>query len=167
MAVTPRGLVLALVAAALVLLAGGAGANDLHRFDNPALQTRYDDLTATLRCPKCENQAIGDSNSPIAGDMRGYVARALARGDSDDDIRQAMVARFGDYVLYRPRLEWRTIALWAGPGVVVLLGLLAIGALIRSRRGERVEALNREERQRLETLLSRHQSPDDQDRSHQ
>lgn len=167
MAVIPRGWVLALITAALVLLAGTAGADDLHHFDDPALQTRYDDLTASLRCPKCQNQAIGDSGSPIAGDMRAYVARSLNRGDSDDDIRQAMVDRFGDYVLYRPRFEWRTLALWAGPGVVVLLGLAGIGALIRSRRGERVESLDDEERQRLDTLLSRHQASDDQNRSHQ
>ncbi len=167
MAVTSKGLMLALITAALVLLAATAGAGDLHRFDDPALQARYDALTASLRCPKCENQAIGDSGSPIAGDMRSFVARALRQGDSDEAIREAMVARFGDYVLYRPRLEWRTIALWAGPGVVVLLGIAGIGALIKSRRGERPEALNIEERQRLETLLSRHQDSEDQDRSHQ
>ncbi|WP_299260045.1 cytochrome c-type biogenesis protein [uncultured Kushneria sp.] len=167
MAVIPKALMALLAAAMLVLLAGTAGADDLHHFDDPALQARYDDLTASLRCPKCQNQAIGDSGSPIAGDMRAYVARALRRGDSDEAIRQAMVDRFGDYVLYRPRFEWRTLALWAGPGVVVLLGMAGIGALIRSRRGERVEALDDEERQRLDTLLSRHQASDDQTRSHQ
>lgn len=165
--VTPRALMLALVAAALVLLAGVAGADDLHHFDDPALQARYDELTATLRCPKCQNQAIGDSGSPIAGDMRGYVDRALRRGDSNEAIRDAMVERFGDYVLYRPPLEWRTIALWAGPGVVVLLGLLAIAAVIRARRGEQAQALDENERQRLETLLSRHDRSKDHNRSHQ
>lgn len=167
MAVIPKALMALLVAALLMLLTGTAGADDLHHFDDPALQARYDDLTASLRCPKCQNQAIGDSGSPIAGDMRTYVARALRRGDSDEDIRQAMVDRFGDYVLYRPRLEWRTIALWAGPGVVVLLGVAAIAALIRSRRPERVQALDSDERQRLETLLSRHERSNHQDRSQQ
>ncbi|REC94787.1 cytochrome c-type biogenesis protein [Kushneria indalinina] len=167
MAVTPKALMRALIAAVAILLAATAGADDLHRFDDPALQARYSELIATLRCPKCENQAIGDSGSPIAGDMRTHVARALRRGDSDDDIRQAMVERFGDYVLYRPRLEWRTVALWAGPGVGVLLGLAAIAAVIRSRRDERAEALDDDEQQRLDTLLSRHQGNDDQDRSHQ
>ncbi|MFC0338141.1 cytochrome c-type biogenesis protein CcmH [Kushneria avicenniae] len=163
----PRALMLALVATVLVVLAGVVCADDLHHFDDPALQSRYDALTETLRCPKCQNQAIGDSGSPIAGDMRRYVDRALRRGDSDDDIRDAMAERFGDYVLYRPPLEWRTVALWAGPGVVVLLGLLAIAAVIRSRRGEQAPALDENERQRLETLLSRHDRLDNQDRSDQ
>ncbi|ALM51432.1 cytochrome c-type biogenesis protein [Halomonas huangheensis] len=142
----------------LALLGSGsllAEAIEVRSFDNPVTEQRYQDLTATLRCPKCENQAIGDSNSPIAADMRERVYLQLKDGRSDKEIIDYMVERFGDYVLYNPRLEGRTLLLWGLPGALVLVGVVTLVLLIRSRRKSRLQALSQEEQQRLAALMKR------------
>ncbi len=139
------------------LAAGKAqAAIEVHQFDNPVLQKRYDSLTAALRCPKCQNQAIGDSDSPIAGDMRQNVADLLNDGRSDSEIQNFMVARFGEYVLYNPRLDGRTWLLWGGPAALIALGLLIVALIVRARRRARVRALDDDEQARLSALLDRH-----------
>ncbi len=148
---------LALMAILTLYLAGTAGsalaAIEVRTFDDPVMEQRFDDLSATLRCPKCENQAIGDSNSPIAADMRERVYQQLQEGRSDKEIIDFMVQRFGDYVLYNPRLEGRTLLLWGLPGALVLVGALVVAVLIRSRRNARAGELSDEERRRLDALI--------------
>ncbi|WP_347881967.1 cytochrome c-type biogenesis protein [Cobetia sp. 1AS1] len=145
------------------LSAGKAqAAIEMHQFDNPVLQKRYDSLTAALRCPKCQNQAIGDSESPIAGDMRQNVADLLKDGRSDSEIQNFMVARFGEYVLYNPRLDGRTWLLWGGPAVLILLGLLVVTLIVRARRRARVRALDDDEQARLSALLKTHRQTSDE-----
>ena len=92
--------VIRVVLAALILLPllAPAASIEIRQFDDPVTERRYQELTATLRCPKCENQAIGDSDSPIAGDMRDRVYEQLQDGRSDKEILDFMVRRFGDYV---------------------------------------------------------------------
>ena len=165
-----RSFAIPLVQALVVLMflawlsAGKAqAAIEMHQFDNPVLQKRYDSLTAALRCPKCQNQAIGDSDSPIAGDMRQNVADLLKDGRSDSEIQNFMVARFGEYVLYNPRLDGRTWLLWGGPAALILLGLLVVTLIVRARRRARVRALDDDEQARLSALLATHrQSIDEQ-----
>jgi cytochrome c-type biogenesis protein CcmH len=130
-------------------------ASEVREFNDPVTEQRYRDLTATLRCPKCENQAIDDSGSPIAGDMRERVYAQLQDGRSDKEILDFMVNRFGDYVLYNPRLEGRTYLLWGLPGALVLLGGLLVVFLVRSRRRNSASHLNDEERARLDALINR------------
>ncbi|NHH86929.1 cytochrome c-type biogenesis protein [Cobetia sp. MB87] len=145
------------------LAAGKAqAAIEVHQFDNPVLQKRYDSLTAALRCPKCQNQAIGDSDSPIAGDMRQNVADLLKDGRSDSEIQNFMVARFGEYVLYNPRLDGRTWLLWGGPAALILLGLIIVALIVRARRRARVRALDPEEQARLSALLNTHRQSSDE-----
>lgn len=132
-----------------------AEAIEVRRFESPVTEQRYQSLTATLRCPKCENQAIGDSNSPIAADMRDKVYEQLNDGRSDKEIIDFMVQRFGDYVLYNPRLEGRTLLLWGLPGALVVVGGLALWAIIRSRRRVSVRQLSAEEQARLDELIDR------------
>lgn len=139
----------------LWLPALGQAAVEVREFADPVTEQRYHDLTATLRCPKCENQAIGDSESPIAGDMRERVYAQLQDGRSDKEILDFMVNRFGDYVLYNPRLEGRTYLLWGLPGALVLLGGLLVVFLVRSRRRNSASRLNDEERARLDVLINR------------
>jgi cytochrome c-type biogenesis protein CcmH len=139
----------------LLLSALGQAAAEVREFDNPVTEQRYRDLTATLRCPKCENQAIGDSESPIAGDMRERVYAQLQDGRSDKEILDFMVNRFGDYVLYNPRLEGRTYLLWGLPGALVLLGGLLMMYLVRSRRRTSASDLSAEERARVDALINR------------
>ncbi|WP_325064282.1 cytochrome c-type biogenesis protein [Cobetia sp. L2A1] len=142
------------------LAAGKAqAAIEMHQFNNPVLQKRYDSLTAALRCPKCQNQAIGDSDSPIAGDMRQNVADLLNDGRSDSEIQNFMVDRFGEYVLYNPRLDGRTWLLWGGPAVLILLGLGCVALIVRARRRASVRALDPDEQARISALLKAHGRP--------
>lgn len=133
----------------------GQAAVEVREFDDPVTEQRYRDLTATLRCPKCENQAIDDSDSPIAGDMRERVYLQLQDGRSDKEILDFMVNRFGDYVLYNPRLEGRTLLLWGLPAGLVLLGALVVVLMVRARRRTSARDLSVEERARLDALIKR------------
>lgn len=139
----------------LVPLLAQAGGIEVRQFDDPVTERRYQELTATLRCPKCQNQAIGDSDSPIAGDMRERVYLLLQDGRSDKEILDFMVRRFGDYVLYNPRLEGRTLLLWGLPAALVLLGALVVVLMVRARRRASASRLSAEERARLDALINR------------
>ncbi|MFW6346967.1 MAG: cytochrome c-type biogenesis protein [Halomonas sp.] len=142
---------------ALLLMAAlaQAAAIELREFDDPVLEQRYRSLTASLRCPTCENQAINDSDAPVSGDMRDRVYLLLQDGRSDIEIRDHMVQRFGDYVLYNPRLEGRTLLLWGLPAALVVLGALLVMLIVRARRNASVTALSAEERARLDALINR------------
>ena len=142
---------------ALLMMAGNlqAGAIEVREFDDPVLEQRYRSLTASLRCPTCENQAINDSDAPVSGDMRDRVYLLLNEGVSDMEIREHMVERFGDYVLYNPRLEGRTYLLWGLPMGLVVFGALLVVLVVRARRNASARELSAEERARLEALINR------------
>lgn len=100
-------------------------AEELLHFDNPAQEQRFQVLVEELRCPKCQNQNLADSNSTIATDLRDQVHLMVLRGDSDEQIVDYMVARYGEFVLYKPTQKPSTFLLWYGPFI-----LLGIGAVI-------------------------------------
>ncbi len=160
-----RRLGLTLLAALLLSLLMGLSveparaAVEVRDFDSPVTAERYRSLTGALRCPKCQNQAIGDSNSPVAKDMRERVAALLREGRSDREIQDFMVARFGDYVLYNPRLEDRTLLLWGLPAALVLLGGVLVALIVRRRRRASARELSAEERARLDALINRPPDP--------
>ena len=108
----------------LLMLSAGVFAQE-----NPELDRRVANLAHELRCHVCQNQTIADSNAPLAVDLRNEIRSQLAAGKSERDVIDFMVARYGDFVLYRPPFKAATLALWLGPFV-----LLAIGALIFWRR---------------------------------
>lgn len=148
-----------LIAILLLLLAGSAlGAVEIREFEDPVTKQRYQDLTASMRCPLCENQAINDSDAPISGDMRERVYQLLQDGKSDTEIINHMVERFGEYILYNPRLENRTYLLWGIPVVLVLLGILLVVWMVRARRNASATSLSTEERARLDELINRERS---------
>ncbi|UYG04351.1 cytochrome c-type biogenesis protein CcmH [Halomonas sp. LR3S48] len=146
-----------LLGMALMLVAGmiHGAAIEVREFDDPVMEKRYHSLTASMRCPTCQNQAINDSDAPVSGDMRDRVYLLLQDGRSDMEIRDHMVQRFGDYILYNPRLEGRTYLLWGLPAVLVVAGGILVMLLVRARRNASVRALSDEERRRLETLINR------------
>ena len=126
-------------------------------FDNAEQLERYKNLTYELRCLVCQNQNIAESNADLAADLRREVHRMILAGDSDDAIIDFMVARYGDFVLYRPPLKAKTVLLWVGPfvlgiGAVVLL-------LIQLRRRSAIQPtplpLADDECARLNALLSK------------
>ncbi|HET9389028.1 MAG TPA: cytochrome c-type biogenesis protein [Steroidobacteraceae bacterium] len=106
---------------------------DTTQLANPALQTRYLALTHELRCMQCQNQTIADSPVGLASDMRREVREMLLAGKSDDDVRNFMVARYGEFILFRPRFSARTAWLWLAPGVLLLIGLLVAVRVVRQR----------------------------------
>ncbi|MEA2118939.1 cytochrome c-type biogenesis protein [Halovibrio sp. HP20-50] len=140
----------------LVMASGAVAAGiELREFDDPVKEKRYHDLTSSMRCPLCENQAIDDSDAPISADMRERVYRLIEDGQSDTEIINHMVQRFGEYILYNPRLENRTYLLWGLPFALVLLGVVIVVLMIRARRHASAKALSAEERQRIDALINR------------
>ena len=140
----------------LLLLAAGVNAGiEARDFSSPEQRERYLHFTAELRCPKCQNQNLADSNAPIAADLREQLYRLLREGQSDQQIIDFMVSRYGEYVLYNPRIEPRTWLLWGGPALMFVGGLLAVGALVRRARQRTavVAELSDEESTRLKRLL--------------
>ena len=113
----------ALTAAFLLTLAGAALAIDAEKaFEDPALQARYEHINRELRCLVCQNQTIADSNATLAQDLRKEVREMIADGKTDDEIRTFMIERYGDFVLYRPRMTASNFLLWAAPVLLLLLG---------------------------------------------
>ena len=106
---------------------------DVHEFGSDEDRGRYRVLIDELRCPKCQNQNLSDSNSQIAIDLRDEVARMVQEGQTDDQIIDFMVTRYGDFVLYRPPVQSNTMVLWVGPSVMFGLGLLVFGIIIFRR----------------------------------
>jgi cytochrome c-type biogenesis protein CcmH len=102
-------------------------------FDDPQMQRRYDHLIRELRCLQCRNYSIADSDVSLAADMRRQVRELMAEGKSDQEIKQYMAERFGDYVLYNPPLAPRTWLLWSAPVLFVLIGGAAAIAVIRRK----------------------------------
>lgn len=113
----------AALTALLLAFAGHALAIDTEKaFDDPALQARYEHINRELRCLVCQNQTIADSNATLAQDLRREVREMIAAGRTDDEIREFMLARYGDFVLYRPRLTATNLLLWAAPVLLLLVG---------------------------------------------
>src|SRR5215471_2706412 len=106
---------------------------DTTQMPTPELQKRYLGLTHELRCMQCQNEAIADSPVSLAADLRRQVREMLLAGKSDDDVRNYMVARYGDFILFRPRVSSRTIWLWAAPGVLLLIGAAVAVHITRQR----------------------------------
>ena len=134
---------------------------EVEQLSTSELQARYQVLIEEMRCPKCQNQNLAGSDSMVATDLRREIRRLLEEGFSDQEINEYMVARYGDFVLYRPPLQRNTVALWVAPGVFAALGLLTLIVIVaRSRggRGGRQDAesddLSAEEQQRLAQLLN-------------
>lgn len=119
----------------LWLSAGALGsAIEPYDFDTELQQKRFRALAEELRCTVCQNQSLADSDAPLAGDLRDEVFRMLQDNRSDQEIRNFMVERYGDYVLYRPPLAGHTLLLWGGPIALLLIGLLSAVFVIRKRR---------------------------------
>ena len=110
-----------------------ASSIDVFEFSDPENREAYKELTRELRCPKCQNQDIADSNAPIAKDMRAQVHRLLEEGKSQDEVIDFMVERFGDFVTYKPKVSVETYLLWYGPWVFVALGALIIVLIARRK----------------------------------
>jgi cytochrome c-type biogenesis protein CcmH len=128
---------LSTIAVALSLLAAPAFAVQPDEIlKDPVLEARARTLSQELRCMVCQNQSIDDSDAPLAKDLRVLVRERLTAGDSDGQVMDFLVARYGEFVLLKPRLSWHTALLWLTPFTVFLLGAWGLIALRRRRRTE-------------------------------
>lgn len=130
---------------------------ETYEFSNEGLEQRYHELSGELRCPKCQNQNIADSNAPIAKDLRKLLFQQLEEGASDDEILDYMVARYGEFVRYRPRFSAATALLWLAPILLLLAGAGLVAMTLRGRRKPEAAAagaqLNADEAERLQALI--------------
>jgi cytochrome c-type biogenesis protein CcmH len=101
--------------------------------EDPALEKKVITLSNELRCLVCQNQTIADSNAELAVDLRNQVRKQLSEGKSDREILDYMVQRYGEFVLYRPPLNYKTVLLWAGPFLLLLIAMFILIQQIRSR----------------------------------
>ena len=110
-----------------------AWAVDPTELPDPALQARYVALTHELRCMQCQNESLADSPVDLAADLRREVRELLLAGKSDEEVRSWMAARYGDFILFRPRYSLRNAWLWAAPAVLLLVGLFVAWRVVRQR----------------------------------
>lgn len=148
----------ALLALSALMLAAAAPMPPQPAEDRPladaSQEARAQALHQSLRCVVCQNESIAESNAVLAADLRAVVRERVAAGDTDEEVRDYMVARYGDFVLLKPPFEADTWILWLGPFAVVLLGAIAIAAYLRGRRGQpEAQALTAAEKKRLDALL--------------
>lgn len=128
---------------------------DVYEFSNDAERHRYHKFLEELRCPKCKSNNLAGTNSKIAVDLRRQLQAMINEGKTDAEIVDYMVMRYGDFVLYKPRVQRNTLALWVGPLVFLALGAGIIGAIVRRRSKLKAEApqLTESETESLRRLL--------------
>tara|TARA_B100000676_G_scaffold241950_1_gene243317 strand:+ start:1841 stop:2326 length:486 start_codon:yes stop_codon:yes gene_type:complete len=138
----------------LVLMGGitssGLAVIETYEFSDPKDESRYQDMIAQLRCLVCQNQNLADSNAELAKDLRAKTYEMIDAGASDEDIADFMIARYGDFVLYKPPLRLRTTLLWGGPFALLLIALIVFFFTVqRSRVPKDIEGVDREAAARL------------------
>tara|TARA_R110001599_G_scaffold311023_3_gene518283 strand:+ start:137 stop:610 length:474 start_codon:yes stop_codon:yes gene_type:complete len=129
----------------LMMHQSGFASIDVYEFDNEQKRQDFVTLTKELRCPKCQNQDIADSNAPIAADMRKEVHRLLGEGKDKESIVNYMIDRFGEFVTYKPKKSSETFVLWYGPWVLIFIGILIILSVIRMNKKEKYEQIKSSE----------------------
>ncbi|MFN4165569.1 MAG: cytochrome c-type biogenesis protein CcmH [Ferrovibrio sp.] len=141
----------------ILLIATPVAAQHLDdRLADPAQELRARELSRELRCLVCQNQSIEDSNAPLARDLRRIVRERVAAGDSDRAILDYLVARYGEWVLLKPRFNLQTLLLWLGPVLFLVIGGVVVFFLYRRQRAvpaSPVAPLDAEEQKRLAALL--------------
>ncbi|SFR44279.1 cytochrome c-type biogenesis protein CcmH [Pseudidiomarina maritima] len=137
---------------------------ETYKFDDPKKEALFRELIDELRCPKCQNQTIGDSDAPLAKDLRDRTYMMIQQGASKQEVVDYMVARYGDFAYYRPPVKLSTVVLWLGPVVVILVGAGVILMRVRSRNNAEVE-LSEQEQAQLDTLRDSESSDSKQDKS--
>jgi cytochrome c-type biogenesis protein CcmH len=122
-------------------------------FRDPAEESRFQELIVELRCLVCQNQSLADSNAELAGDLRREVYNKMREGASNQEIIDFLVARYSDFVLYRPPVKSTTLLLWFAPFALLALGATALTLIIRRRRLAPAPMLTATEQQRIKSLL--------------
>lgn len=135
----------------LLIISTSHAAIETYRFDDPERERRYQALAEELRCLVCQNQNIAASNADLAKDLRRQIYQMIKAGKSDRDITDFMVARYGDFVLYRPPLKGTTLILWIGPFILLSAAIVVLIRISRSRRP--VTPLDETQKEQIRQLL--------------
>jgi cytochrome c-type biogenesis protein CcmH len=124
--------------------------------DDPALEARARALSAELRCMVCQNQSIDDSDAPLAHDLRVLLRERIVAGDTDEQVMDFLVERYGEFILLKPRFSMQTALLWAAPVVLLVVGgMVALGVMRRRRPANAAtSALSEQETAELDRILS-------------
>lgn len=138
----------------LAIVSPAIAAIDAYPFPNEQMRERYHRLIDELRCPQCLNTNLAGSDSMIARDLRREVHGQLLAGKSDEEILEFMHERYGDFILYKPRLKAGTVVLWFTPAFLILVAALVLVRIMMRSQPEDDPALDEAERQRLNRLLS-------------
>ncbi len=128
-------------------------------FQDEVTKIRFQALSKELRCPKCQNQNLADSNSTVASALRLDLYNLLIQGKSDTEIVDLMVGRYGEFVLYRPRVSNVTYVLWFGPALLILIGVIVVIVILRKKPATKANlALNSQQQEKLQQLLQENQA---------
>ncbi len=142
------------------LLIQPLGAREILVFENQEQEMRYQSLVRELRCTVCQNESLFDSNAPLAIDLRNQIYGMVKEGAEREQVVDYMVSRYGEFVLYRPRMSPLTYALWFGPIILLIIALGALFWVLRNRTRDKsaqtttAATLSPEEQQRLDRLLA-------------
>ena len=126
---------------------------EFHKFENPQQESLYLDLIAELRCVKCQNQNLAESNAELARDMRDKTYEMVTQGKSRGDVVNYMTARYGDFVLYKPPFKSKTYLLWIGPPILLFFSLFLLLKLIRGQSTQKKETLSESDRESIRAVL--------------
>ncbi|RUO18215.1 cytochrome c-type biogenesis protein [Aliidiomarina haloalkalitolerans] len=127
---------------------------EFYEFETAEQERRFNQLTGELRCPKCQNQTIADSDAPLSQDMRQRVYEMIMAGNTNAEIIDFMKVRYGDFVHYRPPVNRSTLILWFGPLLAFLIGIIVIVINVRMRRNDAEAELTAEEEARLRAVMA-------------
>ena len=133
---------------------------EFHSFENAQRERLYLDLIAELRCVKCQNQNLAESNAELARDMRDKTYQMIVTGKSREDVVNYMTARYGDFVLYKPPFKSKTLLLWIGPPLLLLLSMFLLLKIVRKQSKLQPEQLSDSERESVRNALNSNSIPD-------
>jgi cytochrome c-type biogenesis protein CcmH len=137
-----RAWLIGLAAALLIGASPVSAVVEVREFETPEQEDRYDKMISELRCLVCQNQNLADSNAELAVDMRRKTYEMVMQGKSEKEIGAFMVERYGDFVLYRPPLNNKTLLLWTGPFIILLVGVTILLRTIQKRRTGQVDPVD-------------------------
>ena len=154
-----NALLRALVAALLLLVSSSYALDRGYDFESAEQQKLYNRLIVELRCLVCQNQNLADSNAELATDLRKKAAEMVQAGNTYDEVIEFMVARYGDFVIYRPPFKSKTLVLWIGPFVLLLGVIFLAWKRLQQRRGTAQSAFSSRELETARTMVQLHDSP--------
>lgn len=144
-----------LITSFVMVNSANASPVETFQFQDDVTKIRFQALSKELRCPKCQNQNLADSNSTVASAMRLELYNLLIEGKADMEIVDLMVGRYGEYVLYRPRVSSLTYVLWFGPAFLILIGLIVVALILRKKSTIKENlVLDSQQQEKLKQLLA-------------